>query len=60
MRVAAFGSELDRGQVAQRRVTMPMITFVLEIADDDTGFEHVGPVVAVEDYLRRRLLNDSM
>ena len=47
MGVAASGSVLDRGQVT-RRVTMPMIMFVLEIADDDTGLEQVGPVVAVK------------
>jgi hypothetical protein len=27
---------------------MPMIVFVLEVADDHTGFEQVGPVIAVE------------
>jgi hypothetical protein len=48
MGVAASGSVLGGGAVAQRRVTMPMIVFVLEVADDDAGFEQVGPVVAVE------------
>jgi len=48
MGVAASGSVLDRSEVAQRRVTMPMIMFVLEIADDDTSLEQVGPMVAVE------------
>jgi hypothetical protein len=46
--VAASGSILGWGEVAQRRVTMPMIVFVLEVADDHTGFEQVGPVIAVE------------
>jgi hypothetical protein len=46
--VAASGSVLDRGAVAQGRVTVSMIVFVLEVADDDAGFEQVGPVVAVE------------
>jgi hypothetical protein len=48
MGVAASGRVLAWGQVPQRRVTMPMIVLVLEIADDDTSLEQVGPMVAVE------------
>jgi hypothetical protein len=47
MGVAASGSVLDGGEMAQRRVTMPMIMFVLEIADDDASLEEVGPVVVL-------------
>jgi len=48
MGVAALGSVLDRGEVAQRRVTMSMIVFVLEVVDDDVSLKQVGPMVAVE------------
>lgn len=30
------------------RPTVPLVVLGLEIADHDTGFEQVGPVVAVE------------
>ncbi len=48
MGVAASGSVLGGGGVAQRRVAVSMIVFVLEVANDYTGFEQVGPVVAVD------------
>ena len=48
MRVAALGSVLSRGEIAQRRMTMPPIMFVFEVADDHAGLGQVRPVVAVE------------
>ena len=48
MGVAASGSVLGRGQITQRRMAMPYIVLALEVADDDAGFEQVGPVVSVE------------
>jgi hypothetical protein len=48
MGVPARRSVLGRGQVAQRRVAVSVIMFVLEVADDHSGFAQVGPVVAVE------------
>ncbi|ETW21922.1 hypothetical protein MGAST_23080 [Mycobacterium gastri 'Wayne'] len=45
MRVGASGSVLGRGQIAQRRVPMSTIVFMLEVADHHLGFEQVGPMV---------------
>jgi hypothetical protein len=56
MGVAALGSVLGRGQVAQGRVAVGGVVFVLEVGDADAGFEQVGPVIAVEALLAQAVV----
>jgi hypothetical protein len=49
--VAAAGSVLGWGLVAQRRVAVPVIVLVFEVTDHHAGFEQIRPVVAVETLL---------
>ena len=46
--MSALGGILGRGQVAQRRMAVPAVVLVLEIADHHPRFKQGGPVVAVE------------
>lgn len=48
MGVSAGRSVLGRSAVAQRRIAVSVIEFVLEVADDHAGLEQGVPVVAVE------------
>ena len=41
MGVAALGSVLGRGQVAQGRVAVGGVVFVLEVGDADAGFNRL-------------------
>ena len=46
--VAASRSVLGRGEVAQRRVAVPMIVVVLEVLDHHPRLEQACPVVPVQ------------
>jgi H+/Cl- antiporter ClcA len=46
--VRAHPGVLGRRQVAQRRVPVSLIVFLLEVTDDHAGLEQTVPVVAVE------------
>ena len=48
MGVPARRSVLGRRSVAQGRVSVSAVVFVLEVADDHPGLEQGVPVVAVE------------
>jgi hypothetical protein len=54
--VPACRSVLGRGPVAQRGVTVSVVVFVLEVADDHTGLEQSVPVVAVETLLAQSVI----
>ena len=49
--VGAFRSVLGRGEVAERRVAVPVVVVVLEVLDHHSRFEQTGPVVAVQAFL---------
>ncbi len=51
MGVAAAGSVLARHQVAQGRVSVPVVVIGFEVTDHDAGFEQAGPMVAVEAFV---------
>ena len=51
MGAPADRSVLSRRAVAQRRVVVSVVVFLLEVADDHPGLEQGVPVVAVQTLL---------
>jgi hypothetical protein len=58
--MAASGSVLGPGEVAQGRMPVPVVVLRFKVADVHAGPEQGVPVVAVKHSFRSRLLNDSM
>ncbi len=58
--MAVAGGLLVRREVSQCREAVPLVMFVLGVADDSAGFEQGGQWLRLRHFARSRRLNDSM